>query len=158
MASILVATGTSAVALGAAYTLQRPTAADFGRVPHSLRVEMLVGAAVSLLITVGLLVHVGLLASPIGVLEQWAACGALVAYTALQIAFLPLARAAMRGSVPRSAVRVLLAVAVVPLLVLLVVAVRSATTPVEAVVLGGLASVPVLHAIVNDAVLYGALF
>lgn len=143
--------------LGASYWIVRPTRADFGNVPRALHAEMLACAAVALLLLVGALLY--FVATPLAPMQMWALVACVAVYFALQLAFFPVLRAALRGDVSRVAVRALLIAAVLPLVVIATLSLLAAYDSLLVhVVVGACASIPVLHAVVNDAVLYGVLF
>tara|TARA_Y100000748_G_scaffold300076_1_gene297979 strand:+ start:752 stop:1246 length:495 start_codon:yes stop_codon:yes gene_type:complete len=159
-AALLGTTLGGSALLGASYVAARPSASDWGRVPAIYHTPMLVSAALAVLALVGVLLYFSMLGGDRRM--TWVLVGAAVGFFALQLAFLPLVRAALRGAVPRWTVTALLAATVVPTLVVAYVAITS-TTPsatrqwVRAVVV--LASLfAALHTIVMDAVLFGILF
>ena len=91
---------------------------------------------------------------PLPDLQMWALVACSSVYFALQLAFFPLLRASMRGEAPRNAVRLLLAAACVPLVAIATISLSSS----DSALLGVFSVFPALHAIVNDAALFGVLF
>ena len=156
--SQIVLLSTTAVFSGllvTAYVSARPSLSDFGNVPSFLHTEMLICAAVGFLMLVSLLVYFSF--AQIDPSIAWTLVGCTVAYFGISLAFFPMARAAMRGSIPKSVVRAALIVACLPLVVIACISILYSHTSLWIeVIVGMLGVLPALHGIINDAMLYGA--
>lgn len=143
------------VSLWVEYAAMRPHSRDFGSVKGSIRVYMLVAAAVAYACN---LAYVGLVvAAPLERLKATQVDTITIAtavYYLLQLAFLPLVRASLKGNgVSKFWVQSVLVLCILPMAVLAVVAVQTKNPALIA-----LSLVPLLHVTVNDAVLFGGMF
>ena len=135
------------------YAAMRPTVGDFGAITNDgARVYMLVAAAVAYLCNIA---FVGLVVASKGVSPAHVdtVTVSVAVYYVLQLAFLPLVRASLKGAIGKVWARGVLALCVLPLVAITIVALQTKHAALVA-----LSFVPLLHATVNDAALYGGLF
>ena len=76
------------------------------------------------------------------------------AYYIAQLFFLPLTQLAVKREVPKAVVTVLLVLCVVPFVFLTGVVTRNTNDPLDL----AFAYIPLLHVLINDAILFGFLF
>jgi len=135
------------------YITMRAGVSDFGNISSAaLQKYLLVTAAVANICILTYVARVCFLAD-VTQKTLLSVTGAVFVYYILQFLFLPLTRASLRGSWSKAWVRLLLCACVVPLSFLAYVTAHMGH--VELVVLS---VVPLCHACVNDALVYGVLF
>ena len=152
---LLVVAVIANVCLWVEYSAMHPRGGDFGAIHNNgIRVYMLTAAGIAYLCNI---VYIGLVTMSHmkrGLPEHVnTVTTATAVYFVLQLAFLPLVRASLGGSIGKIWVRILLSCCIVPLAIMSIIAVQSRN-----VTLIILSMIPLLHATVNDAALYGGLF
>ena len=139
------------VALLLSYVVTSPSEADFGKVPQSLHVYLLVAALVAYVCH---LAFVSVLASKRDVADStfYLAAACVAIYCALQLAFIPLVREVAAGKVSVWAVRTLLILCILPMVILAGIGVEIGGS-----LLMTLGLIPAAHVVLNDAIVYGFL-
>ena len=153
--TLLVATILVNVCLWTQYVIMRPRSSDFGAITSDgTRIYTLTAASIAYACN---LAFVGLvLATPFSKISTGnvdTITASVASYYRLQLAFLPLVRASLRGNASKVWVQGLLILCTVPLAVAAIAAMQTKSAPLIA-----LGILPLLHATVNDAVLYGGCF
>ena len=154
--TLLVVTAIVNICLWSEYAYMRPRASDFGAIQSNrVRVYTLSAAAVAYVCN---LVFIGMVvAAPISKKMTRAhvdtITSATTVYYLLQLLFLPLVRASLKGATSKVWVQSLLLLCILPLAVIATVAMQTRSAALIA-----LSLVSLLHATVNDAVLYGGSF
>ena len=150
--ALLLATLVVNAALWVSYVSLKLRPSDFGRVPDSMRLYALATAGIAYVCN---LAFVGLLCARdrVPTSSVYLALACVVAYYALQLGFVPLVRAAVRGDASRWLVRALLLACVLPISILAGIGVE-----LKDVRLATLGVVTALHVMVNDAIIFGFLF
>ena len=149
---LIVSTVVANVLLWISYLVMKPVASDFGKTPKKLQKYLLISATVAYL---ALLVFVGVLAKDktASNIDIWVAVCSILTYFGLQMAFLPLTRAAVQGGINRNWSRALLLLCTKPIMVLTGLAIGNRNP-----VLISLGLVVTLHVVINDALLFGFTF
>ena len=133
------------------YLVTSPSTADFGRVPKSLHLYLLVAALIAYLCH---LAFVALLAreqrASDNALYLSAACVAF--YCSLQLAFVPLVRRVVAGKSSVWSLRALLMLCIIPMVLLAGIGIE-----VGGLTLATLGLIPAAHVVLNDAIVYGFL-
>jgi len=131
----------------------------WGGTPKRLRSPLLWSAGVAYVMNLLLIISMAN-SSNLTKVDEWALISCVLLYYVAQLLFLPLTKLAVDGEVPKSVVTTLLLVCVVPFAVIAGVVAKHATKRDSEAVLFKLctALAPLLHVLINDAILFGFLF
>ena len=131
----------------------------WGDTPKRLRSPLLYIA--TLAYVMNLVLMVSMIRSPnLTDVDEWTLISCVLLYYTAQILFLPLTKLAVDGRIPKCVVTALLLVCVIPFAVICgVVTRRIVKFDTDAVYLKlTTALVPLLHVLINDAIIFGFLF
>ena len=134
-------------------------AALWGDTPSKLQTPLLVIAGIAYVMNLGLLVNMAMshnLTEP----EEWTIVVCILAYYVAQILFLPLTNLAVCKKIPKFVVTLLLVLCVIPFVILTGVVTKHSMDPESKGTLIKLitAFIPLLHVLIDDAIIFGFLF
>ena len=131
----------------------------WGNVPSKLHTPLLGFATISYLMNIGLLVHLAR-ASDVSREEELILIICVLVYYLPQLLFLPMTDQSVNGKLSKAYVTALLVLCVMPFVVIAGVVVRySVQKNTEGMFYKMFSAiVPLLHVLINDAILYGFLF
>jgi hypothetical protein len=125
----------------------------WGRTPPWMHSYLLVSAGVAYAMNLFLLSRLATTYN-LNEADKYTVVACVWAYYIAQLFFLPLTHLALRKEVPKAVVTVLLVLCVVPFVFLTGVVTRHTNNPLDLT----FAYIPLLHVVINDAILFGFLF
>ena len=131
----------------------------WGDTPKSFQSWLLLAATVAYVLNLLLIISMAT-SSNLTEDEEWILIACILFYYVAQLFFLPLTKLAVDGKIPKFAVPALLLVCVIPLAIIAGVVTKHVTKRGSKAVIFKLttAYAPLLHVLINDAVLFGFLF
>tara|TARA_B100000902_G_scaffold571_1_gene753 strand:- start:1788 stop:2285 length:498 start_codon:yes stop_codon:yes gene_type:complete len=131
----------------------------WGDTPKSFQSWLLLAATVAYVLNLLLIISMAI-SSNLTDDEEWILIACILFYYVAQLLFLPLTKLAVDGKIPKFAVTALLLVCVIPLAIIAGVVTKHVTKQGSKAVMFKLttAYAPLLHVLINDAVLFGFLF
>jgi len=131
----------------------------WGDTPKSFQSWLLLAATVAYVLNLLLIISMAI-SSNLTDDEEWILIACILFYYVAQLLFLPLTKLAVDGKIPKFAVTALLLVCVIPLAIIAGVVTKHVTKRGSKAVIFKLttAYAPLLHVLINDAVLFGFLF
>ena len=125
----------------------------WGSTPPSLRNYLLISAAVAYAMNLFLLFRLAI-SDNLNEPDKYVVVACVCAYYIAQLFFLPLTHLAVRKEIPKAIVTILLVLCVLPFVFLTGVVTRHTNDPLDLI----FAYIPLLHVVINDAILFGFLF
>ena len=131
----------------------------WGDTPGQLQTPLLVIAGIAYVMNLWLLVNMAM-SHNLTESEEWTIVGCIIAYYVAQLLFLPLTNLAVNKKIPKCVVTLLLVLCVIPFVILTGVVTKHSMDPESKGTLVKLitAFIPLLHVLIDDAVLFGFLF
>lgn len=149
---LLVVTAACQALLWISYAIMRPTSKDFGNVPTNLHAYLIVTFGLAHVANLAFVTRLALYPEASDDVLR-VATGMVVLYYGMQLAFLPLVRAATEHGYSKRYVRILLVACVAPMVVLAAMGLQTRDS-----FLGITGVFPAAHVLLDDALLYGLLF
>jgi hypothetical protein len=131
----------------------------WGNTPKGLRPLLLFAASGAYVMNLLLIISMAN-SNNLTEVDEWMLLSCILFYYVAQLTFLPLTKLAVDGKIPKSIVTTLLLVCVIPFAVIAGVVSKHVTRRDSKAVLFKLttAFAPLLHVLINDAILFGFLF
>jgi len=131
----------------------------WGNTPNDFRPWLLFAASVAYVLNLLLIISMAN-SNNLTEDEEWILIACILFYYVAQLFFLPLTKLAVDGKIPKMTVTALLLVCVIPLAIIAGVVTKHVTKRGSKAVMLKLttAYAPLLHVLINDAVLFGFLF